>query len=87
MPIYEFKCSECEEFFEVIVMGSNDESLDGCPKCKSKSFERVVSKTNYVMSGSAQSGAGGQQSGVHTQERNCSGGSCTTYTIPGETPA
>jgi putative FmdB family regulatory protein len=82
MPIYEFKCSECEEFFEIIVMGTKDDNLKGCPKCGSSTFERVVSRTNYVMG----SGAGSQASGVHTQERNCSGGSCKTYTIPGETP-
>lgn len=81
MPIYEFKCTECEEFFEVIVMGGADDSLKGCPKCGSNSFERVVSRTNYAMGSGPKSG---QNSGVHTQERSCSGGSCKTYTIPGE---
>jgi putative FmdB family regulatory protein len=84
MPIYEFKCSECKEFFEIIVMGSKEEDMKGCPKCGSNSFERVVSSTNYIMGTSARSG--GQQTGVQTQEKNCSGGSCKTYTIPGETP-
>ncbi len=80
MPIYEFKCSKCETFFEVIVMGSDDDDSVGCPKCKSKEFERVVSKTNFTMGASA-----GQPKGVQTQERECSGGSCKTYTVPGET--
>jgi len=83
MPIYEFKCSECEEFFEVIVMGSKDDDTVICPKCESKEFERVVSKTNFTM-GSSSSSAG-QHKGVQTQERECSGGSCKTYTVPGET--
>ncbi len=82
MPIFEFKCSECEEFFEVIVMGSDDESSVNCPKCKSQQFQRVVSKTNYAMGNS--SASGGAQ-GVQTQERQCSSGSCSTYTVPGET--
>ena len=80
MPIYEFKCTKCEEFFEVIVMGSDDKEI-GCPKCKSNEFERVVSKTNFNMGG----GASKQPAGVQTQERSCSGGSCKTYTVPGET--
>ena len=80
MPIYEFKCTKCETFFEVIVMGSDDKQID-CPKCKSEAFERVVSKTNFKM-GSASSS---QPAGVQTQERSCSGGSCKTYTVPGET--
>lgn len=84
MPIYEFKCSKCEEFFEVIVMGSDKKDAVTCPKCRSREFERVVSQTNYAMG--ASSGAGtGPAKGVSTQERNCSGGSCKTYTVAGET--
>ena len=82
MPIYEFKCTQCEEFFEVIVMGSGDDKEIDCPKCKSKEFQRVVSTTNYAM---GNSGSGSAATGVHTQERTCSGGSCKTYTVPGET--
>lgn len=81
MPIYEFKCSKCEEFFEVIVRSSDDDKTLGCPKCESTEFERVLSKTNFAM-GSASSG---HASSVQTQERSCSGGSCKTYTVPGET--
>lgn len=82
MPIFEFKCSKCEEFFEVIVMGSDEKAIN-CPKCKSEEFQRVVSTTNYAMGSSA--GSGGGSRGVQTQERTCSSGSCKTYTVPGET--
>ncbi len=85
MPIYEFKCLTCDEFFEVLVMGSRDKDPVKCPKCESGEFERVVSKTNFTMGGSAGSSVQGQTGGVHTQERECSGGSCKTYTVPGET--
>ena len=81
MPIYEFKCSKCEEFFELIVMGSNEKDIVKCPKCESEEFERVVSKTNFSMG----SPSAGQSKGVQTQERQCSGGSCKTYTVAGET--
>ncbi|RLC23562.1 MAG: zinc ribbon domain-containing protein [Deltaproteobacteria bacterium] len=81
MPIYEFKCSKCEEFFEVIVMGSNKNDIVSCPKCESKEYERVVSKTNFSMGSSS----AGPSKGVQTQERECSGGSCKTYTVAGET--
>ena len=81
MPIYEFKCSKCEEFFEVIVMGSNKNDIVSCPKCESMEYERVVSKTNFSMG----SPSAGQPKGVQTQERQCSGGSCKTYTVAGET--
>ena len=81
MPIYEFKCSKCEEFFEVIVMGSDNDKVVSCPECDSMEFERVVSKTNFNMGTSS----AGKAQGVQTQERECSGGSCKTYTVPGET--
>ena len=81
MPIYEFKCSKCEEFFEVIVRSSDENDEVCCPKCKSKEFQRVVSRTNFAMGSSS---AGGSK-GVQTQERQCSTGSCKTYTVPGET--
>ncbi len=82
MPIYEFKCSKCDHFFELIVMGSQKDEAVTCPKCQSSEFERVVSSTNYAMGGSSGSRAAQR---VTTQERNCSSGSCTTYTVPGET--
>ncbi|MFO7751914.1 MAG: zinc ribbon domain-containing protein [Desulfobacteraceae bacterium] len=80
MPIYEFKCTKCEEFFEVIAKNSSDESEVKCPKCASEQFERVVSTTNYKMGGAK----GSKGAAPSKQERNCSQGSCTTYTVPGE---
>jgi putative FmdB family regulatory protein len=80
MPIYEFKCKKCEEFFELLVMGSNDENEIKCPKCGEQSFERIMSTMNYNTASSSGTGGGG---GLNVQERQCSGGSCSTYTIPG----
>ncbi len=82
MPIYEFKCTKCEEFFEVLVVAGKDESV-ACPKCESNEYERVVSTINYAMGYSGSPGGAGR--GVETQTRNCSGGSCKTYTVAGET--
>ncbi len=82
MPIYEFKCLECEEFFEILVTRSSEEDVEmECPKCGSENFERILSTTNFAVAGA---GAGGS-SGVKTEDRKCSSGSCTTYEIPGAT--
>lgn len=82
MPIFEFKCLDCEEFFELLFM-KKDETLEiKCPKCGSSEAERVVSATNYAMAGPSSS-PGGSQAAAR-QERKCSSGSCTTYTVPGE---
>lgn len=79
MPIYEFKCTRCEAFFEVIVRNSDNDEVR-CPECRSDEFERVVSRTNFAVKG----GARGSDQGVSSQTRNCASGSCTTYTVPGD---
>jgi putative FmdB family regulatory protein len=81
MPIFEFKCLKCNEFFEVLVMNNQNDQMEmKCPKCRSEEFERVLSTTSHTI------GSGGpQKQGVSVQNRNCSSGSCTTYEIPGPT--
>lgn len=82
MPIYEFKCQKCETFFELLIMNTEnkDEEIK-CPACGAQSFERIMSSTNFSMKGSI--GNGMSSKGVSVQERQCSSGSCSTYTIPG----
>lgn len=80
MPIYEFRCLECKEIFEVIVMAGNEDDEIKCSHCGSQTFERVLSSGSIAV-GSSPS-APGQQGGL--QERTCSSGSCSTYTIPGQ---
>ncbi len=77
MPIYEFKCLQCNECFEILVMAKDRAVEMRCSKCGAEEIERIMSCTRHVMSGS---GAG---QGVSSRTRNCSGGSCTTVEIPG----
>jgi putative FmdB family regulatory protein len=78
MPLYEFKCQKCEDLFELLVLGKDEEVEMQCPNCGAEQFERVMSVTNYAM------GPGGAPgSGVKSETRTCSSGSCTTYDIPG----
>lgn len=79
MPIYEFRCSECKEIFEIIVMAGNDDEEIKCSHCGAETFERVLSSGNI----SAPS-TGGPAQQANMKERSCSGGSCTTYTLPGQ---
>lgn len=80
MPIYEFKCLKCDDFFELILMNKNEEAELKCPKCGSEEFERVISTTNFSVGSSSCN-----KSSVNSQTRSCSSGSCTTYDIPGHT--
>jgi putative FmdB family regulatory protein len=78
MPIYEFRCLQCNECFEILVLKKDEAVETCCPKCGSEDFERVMSKTCYAV------GSGGaKQTAVSAQSRTCSAGSCTTWEIPG----
>ncbi len=81
MPIYEFKCMDCEEFVEFLLKSADEEVEMVCSKCKSENLERVISATNYSMGAGSTPSSSGQ--GASSTTRKCSGGSCTTYDIPG----
>lgn len=78
MPIFEFKCMQCEEYIEKLVMNDADMVELRCPKCESGDLERVLSTTNFAI---PPGGAG--SASASTETRTCSSGSCTTYNIPG----
>jgi len=80
MPLYEFRCMKCNEVFEFLVVGGDEEMEMKCPHCGSEDFERVISTTNFAV------GSGkGAQAGPHVESRQCSSGSCSTITLPGHT--
>lgn len=44
MPTYEYKCKKCGKKFELVMSMSEYESKRvACPKCKSRTLERVYS--------------------------------------------
>ncbi|MBI5592605.1 MAG: zinc ribbon domain-containing protein [Deltaproteobacteria bacterium] len=77
MPIYEFKCLKCNECFEILFTSAQDTAEIKCAKCDSQEIERVLSSTNFSVSG------GSASSSASAQTRSCSSGSCTTFDIPG----
>jgi putative FmdB family regulatory protein len=80
MPIFEFRCGECNECFEILVMNRDEEVDLKCPQCASVELERIISKSCYAM---GESGGKGKGAGPSVQNRSCSGGSCTTWELPG----
>ena len=81
MPIFEFKCLDCDAYMEHLVMNKQETEEMACSHCGSGNLERVVSTTNHTVTG----GGSGRpdNAGSSAQTRTCSSGSCTTYTIPG----
>lgn len=45
MPIYEYICDQCSDWFEVI--GGKDDAQAVCPFCKSFQTTRIISITYY----------------------------------------
>ncbi|WP_419658407.1 regulatory protein, FmdB family [Desulfosarcina variabilis str. Montpellier] len=81
MPIFEFKCVDCDQYMEILVMNKQEEIEMVCSHCGSGNLERILSTTNHAIAGGG--GGASANSGATSQTRTCSSGSCTTYTIPG----
>ena len=45
MPIYEYKCKECDHIFEILVLKRDDQQV-ACPNCNNKHVEKLLSSTN-----------------------------------------
>jgi putative FmdB family regulatory protein len=50
MPIYEFKCKDCGQVSELLVL-TKDETAN-CASCNSQNLEKLMSAHNTVSSGS-----------------------------------
>ena len=72
MPIYEFRCTECGNEFETLLLRRSDRAV--CEQCGSEALERMLSAHAVGSSGSAADAApcgdGGCASGM------CGGGAC-----------
>jgi putative FmdB family regulatory protein len=71
MPIYEFKCEDCDEEFEALVFRS-DETVP-CPGCKGDHIKRLLSACAYKTGSGSSDGA---YSAPSTGSSGCAG--CTS---------
>jgi len=49
MPIYEYRCRECEQIFEEWQKGFEEKKVS-CPVCGEKS-ERIISNSSFILKG------------------------------------
>jgi putative FmdB family regulatory protein len=54
MPIYEYRCAECEEAFELLVRSAKKQAVPTCPVCGSAKVQKSISL--FGIGGSAKSG-------------------------------
>jgi len=50
MPIYEYRCEDCEKISEFLLIRSDEIFTPQCKRCKSKKMSRVLSKVRVVRS-------------------------------------
>ena len=72
MPIYEFKCSDCSNEFEILIFRS-DEKVN-CPSCDSQAVEKLMSACRHKSSGDSYSQSGSSTGGC----AGCAGGHCAS---------
>jgi putative FmdB family regulatory protein len=64
MPIYEYRCEECDADFELFVRSLSQSAVPNCPKCGSHSVKRAISLFGV-----------GRASGSSTSAMSCDTGS------------
>ncbi len=64
MPVFEYKCSECNEKFEKLHKSSSQKDDISCPKCNSTNNKKLFSSFSAAVSGSTLS------------NDSCTAGSC-----------
>ncbi len=67
MPIYEFKCQDCEKKFELILSSANNVSDVTCPECESKNIRKTISASSYRLSSSSSAIPAGALSGCSSK--------------------
>ncbi len=50
MPIYEYKCLECRRISGFLILNLKEPFTPVCPKCGSRSLERVLSRVHVRLS-------------------------------------
>jgi putative FmdB family regulatory protein len=43
MPIYEYRCKQCDHCFEALILSSSDECTLHCPQCDCEEIDKMLS--------------------------------------------
>lgn len=70
MPIYEYKCLDCNKQFETLVLGSGEDV--SCPDCDGRKLERLMSACAFKSGGEFTPSSGGNGCS------SCSATSCSS---------
>jgi len=77
MPIFEYKCTDCDTKFEVLHKSSVNQSEVSCPKCNSTKNKKLFSSFSSAFNSHSDSASGECSTGqCQTSVGNCSSGLC-----------
>lgn len=76
MPIFEYKCEECNHKYEVLHKGQSTNEEVTCPKCKSKSKTKLFSSFKASVSSSSTSNYCSDGSCAVNYNGGCGNGMC-----------
>lgn len=79
MPMYEFRCLDCQKKFEELVFATNDLADVACPSCSSTQVSKQLSAFSVGAGGGgfgASDYSGGGDYGGGCATGGCCGGSC-----------
>jgi len=63
MPIYEYRCQQCQKLFEALVSSCRLRDQTRCPACDSEQVQRIISAGSYRIASSTSSSPGGPLGG------------------------
>lgn len=52
MPLYKYRCNECDDTFKVLQKNGKKDEVPECPECGSDDVERVISSVGIRFKGS-----------------------------------
>lgn len=68
MPLYEYRCNECGEAFEMTLRFSESDRIPACPKCESPNTKKKISKVaSFLTPASGSNGSTSSNSNCGSQ--------------------
>ena len=67
MPIYEYRCLDCEAVFEKILSSANSQEKVTCTKCAGTNVRKKISAGSYRLAGGGSSIPAGALSGCSSK--------------------
>lgn len=76
MPIFEYRCENCNTKFEVLHKSSENQNEIICPACGSKNYKKLFSVFSASMSNSSDSGCSDGSCSAPSYSGGCASGLC-----------